>query len=153
MTLLALLLVPMAAALAIAIAPQRLAAAIATAGSLAAAAIAVVAAVQFPSWTSEAFWPDAAGPAVFESLGVSLELGLDGVSMLMVLLTVLLVVVSVIGSYTAIDHRLREYYAWFMVLESCLLLAFMARDAVVFYIGYEFTLVPMFFLISIWGGP
>ncbi|MGA1056067.1 MAG: complex I subunit 4 family protein [Phycisphaerales bacterium] len=153
MTLLALLLVPIAAAVAIALAPQRLAAAIATAGSLAAAAIAVIAAVQFPSWTSETFWPDVTGPAVFESLGVSLELGLDGVSMLMVLLTVLLVVVSVIGSYTAIDHRHREYYAWFMVLESCLLLAFMARDAVVFYIGYEFTLVPMFFLISIWGGP
>ncbi len=153
MTLLALLLAPLAAAIAIAIAPPRLSAWIATAGSIAAAAIAVLAAVQFPSWTSEVFWPDEVGPAVFGGFGITLELGLDGVSMLMVLLTVVLTAISVIGSYTAIDHRHREYYAWFMVLESSMLLAFMARDAVVFYIGYEFTLVPMFFLISIWGGP
>ncbi len=153
MTLPMLLAIPLLTAIVVAVAPTRLSATLATAGSLLAALVAVLAAVQFPSWTSETFWPGETGPAVFSAAGVTLELGLDGVSMLMVLLTVLLVVISVIGSYTAITTRQREYYAWFMVLESCLLMAFMARDVVMFYIGYEFTLVPMFFLISIWGGP
>jgi len=153
MTLWALLLAPLATAAAISFAPARTAKWIATVGSLATAAIAVLAALQFPHWTSETFWPDERGPEIFESLGVTFELGLDGVSMLMVLMTVLLVVVSVIGSFTAVTTREREYYAWFMVLESCVLLAFMARDAVLFYLGYEFTLIPMYFLIAIWGGP
>jgi len=153
-SLVLLLTLPLLAAVAIALAPPRLAQWIATGGSLATAALAVLLAVQFPTWTSETFWPDEfAAATVVERFGVSLELGMDGVSLLMVLLTVLLVAVSVIGSFTAITTRQREYYGWFMVLESSVLLAFMARDAVVFYIGYEFTLVPMFFLISIWGGP
>ncbi|MBM4105217.1 MAG: NADH-quinone oxidoreductase subunit M [Phycisphaerae bacterium] len=153
MTLWALLLAPLATAAAICLAPARTAKWIATVGACTATAIAVLAALQFPHWTSETFWPDERGPEIFESLGVTFELGLDGVSMLMVLMTVLLVVVSVIGSFTAVTTREREYYAWFMVLESCVLLAFMARDAVLFYLGYEFTLIPMYFLIAIWGGP
>ncbi len=153
MSLLLLLLLPLAAAAVIAAAPPRLAAWIATAGSLATAAVATLLAVQFPGWTSASFWPDERGFEVVAKFGVTVELGLDGVSMLMVLLSVLLVAVSVVGSFTAVTTRHREYYAWFMVLESALMLAFMSRDAILFYVGYEFTLVPMFFLISIWGGP
>jgi NADH-quinone oxidoreductase subunit M len=60
---------------------------------------------------------------------------------------------AMIGSFSAVREREREYYAWFMVLEAAMLGVFLAQDAIAFYTAYEFTLVPMYFLIAIYGGP
>jgi NADH-quinone oxidoreductase subunit M len=55
------------------------------------------------------------------------------------------------GSFTAVSERLREYYAWMLALEAAMIGVFIARDLIFFYISFEFTLIPMFFLIAIWG--
>lgn len=86
------------------------------------------------------------------SLGITLDLGVDSVAMLLVLLTTLLTPLCILGSFTAIRSRRREYYAWLLILESAMLGVFAAQDLVLFYVSFELTLVPMFFLIAIYGG-
>ncbi len=85
-------------------------------------------------------------------LGVNLALGSDAVAMLLVLLTTLLTPLCVLGSFSSITSRRREYYAWLLVLEAAMLGVFMAQDLILFYVSFELTLVPMFFLIAIYGG-
>jgi NADH-quinone oxidoreductase subunit M len=145
--------IPLLAALAVALGPQKSAKWTAFVGSMAALVAATVFAVQFPNWSAAGFWPNEGTAPLLGAFGVDLKIGVDSVSLLLVLLTAFLTPLSIAGSFTAIKTRQREYYAWFMVLETSMLLAFMSRDLIFFYIGYEFTLIPMYFLISIWGGP
>ncbi len=150
---LAMLVLPLLVTAGIAAGPARAAKWLAFSGSMAVFALSVVWALQFPEWTTGRFWPAEQGVPVLSRFGVHLELGVDSVSLMLVLLTTFLVPLAVLGSFTAVATREKEFYGWFMVLMSAMLLAFMSRDAILFYVGYEFTLAPMFFLISIWGGP
>ena len=84
-------------------------------------------------------------------MGMSYTMGVDGLSFPMVLLTTLMSLVAVVAS-TRITERVKAYFAWFMVLETAMLGVFMAQDWFLFYMYYEITLIPMFFLIGIWGG-
>ena len=86
------------------------------------------------------------------SLNVSYFLGLDGLSYPLVLLTTFMSFIALIGSL-GIEKRVKEYFFWFLVLEVGMLGVFMALDLVLFYVFWEITLVPMYFLIGIWGGP
>jgi NADH-quinone oxidoreductase subunit M len=81
------------------------------------------------------------------------HVGLDAISMPLVALTGLLVPLSVACSFNAIRRRQREYYAWLLALATGMFGVFAARDVLLFYIFFEFTLVPLYFLIGIWGGP
>jgi NADH-quinone oxidoreductase subunit M len=83
--------------------------------------------------------------------GVSYLLGIDGVSLWLVGLTALLSVFAVALSFN-IQERVREFLIWMLVLESALLGVFMALDVILFYVFFELTLVPSYFLISLWGG-
>lgn len=83
--------------------------------------------------------------------GVSYFLGIDGVSLWLVGLTTLLSVFAVALSFN-IHERVREFLIWMLVLESALLGVFMALDVILFYVFFELTLVPSYFLISLWGG-
>ena len=148
-----LLLLPIISALVIVLSSQRAAKWTALIGSTASLIVAAVFAVQFPHWTTGGFWPDLNTSPILGNFGVDLKIGVDSVSLMLVLLTVFLTPLAIAGSFSAITTRMREYYAWFMILEASMLLAFMSRDIIFFYVGYEFTLIPMFFLISIWGGP
>jgi NADH-quinone oxidoreductase subunit M len=80
-------------------------------------------------------------------------LGIDGISLWLVALTALLVMSSVLASWTAITDRVGQFHAWLLLLESGLLGVFCAFDLILFYVFFEFTLIPLFFLIGIWGGP
>lgn len=80
------------------------------------------------------------------------QVGLDGLSFPLILLTTLLSFVAVIASY-GITDRLKEYFAWFLLLETGMLGVFASLDFFLFYVFWELTLVPMYFLIGIWGGP
>jgi NADH-quinone oxidoreductase subunit M len=80
------------------------------------------------------------------------HLGLDGLSLLLVLLTTLLTPISILSSWTAVQERVKEFMAFFLLLETGMLGVFLAMDLFLFYIFWEFTLVPMYFLIGIWGG-
>ncbi|GMU82114.1 MAG: NADH:ubiquinone oxidoreductase subunit M [Planctomycetota bacterium] len=89
-----------------------------------------------------------------DSTGVTIRyhIGLDAISAPLVALTGLLVPISIACSFTAIRTRIREYYAWLLLLTTGMLGVFVARDVLLFYIFFEFTLIPMYFLIGIWGG-
>ena len=86
------------------------------------------------------------------SLGIHYHLGVDGLSLPLIVLTALLSLLSVAYSWR-IELRLKEYLFLFLLLEAGMLGVFAALDFFLFYIFWEITLVPMYFLIAIWGGP
>ena len=87
------------------------------------------------------------------SLGVKFSVGMDGISLLMVLLTTLLGFIAVWCSFTAILERHKEYYIWILVMQFSMMGVFITQDMFLFYLFWELMLVPMYFLIAIWGGP
>lgn len=86
------------------------------------------------------------------AIGSSYHMAVDGISLLLILLTTLLTAIAILSSFSAITERPRTYYALMLLLETAMLGTFMAMDFVVFYIFWEAMLVPMYFLIGIWGG-
>lgn len=87
-----------------------------------------------------------------ESLGIGYRVGVDGISMLMVLLTTLLGFIAVLSSWTAVTERTRPYYAFLLMLQTGMLGVFISLDLFLFYVFWEVMLVPMYFLIGVWGG-
>jgi NADH-quinone oxidoreductase subunit M len=99
-------------------------------------------------------WLDVTGGGA-ASTGIRLEfyLGMDGISLAMILLTTVLTISAVLVSWTAIKERSAEFYASLLILETGLIGVFCAFDLLLFYVFFEFTLIPLFFLVGIWGGP
>ena len=93
------------------------------------------------------------GAYTLSPIGVSFSLGVDSISLWLVLLTVFLTPLAIAASFESIQSRTKEYYAWMLVLLACMLGVFIARDLVLFYVFFELTLIPMFFIIGLWGGP
>ena len=87
------------------------------------------------------------------TIGAGYYLGIDGISFLLIMLTTLLGFISILSSWTAIENRVKEYYVWFLVLQTGMLGVFMALDFFLFFVFWEAMLVPMYLLIGIWGGP
>jgi NADH-quinone oxidoreductase subunit M len=87
------------------------------------------------------------------TIGANYKFGIDGISLLLILLTTLLGFVSILSSWTAITERVKEYYAFMLLLQTGMLGVFMSLDFLVFYVFWEVMLVPMYFLIGVWGGP
>ena len=86
------------------------------------------------------------------SLGASYHLGIDGLGLLLVMLTTLIGFIAVLSSWNAIHERLKEYYAFFLVLQTGMLGVFMSLDFLLFFVFWESVLVPMYFIIALWGG-
>jgi NADH-quinone oxidoreductase subunit M len=84
---------------------------------------------------------------------ITYYMGVDGLSILLVLLTTLLTAISILSTWTAIQDRVKQFMIFFLLLEVGMLGVFLAQDLFLFYVFWEFTLVPMYFLIGIWGGP
>jgi NADH-quinone oxidoreductase subunit M len=80
------------------------------------------------------------------------HLGVDGISLWLVILTTLLMPISILSSWTAIKQKLLAYYLFLLILESAMIGVFVSLDLLLFYLFFEASLVPMFFLIGIWGG-
>src|SRR5229473_2313459 len=91
--------------------------------------------------------PESKAPAI------QFYVGCDGLNVWLIVLTAVLMVSGVLVSWTSIHERVNEFYAWLLLLETGMLGVFMAFDIVLFYVFFELTLVPLFFLIGIWGGP
>jgi NADH-quinone oxidoreductase subunit M len=87
------------------------------------------------------------------SIGAGYVIGIDGISFLLIMLTTLLGWISILSSWTAIENRVKEYYVWFLILQTGMLGVFMALDFFLFFVFWEAMLVPMYLLIGIWGGP
>jgi NADH-quinone oxidoreductase subunit M len=132
--------------------------------SLVTALIALVLAIGFFA-SSHSNAPAAGGPASLvviqwgqndwgiKQVGFSLHLGLDSISLWLLLLTALLMPPAILSSYESVRDRPKQYYAWMLGLHAAMLGCFIARDVLLFYVFFELTLIPMFFIIGIWGGP
>ncbi len=105
------------------------------------------------------FAPGEAGPQFVDRAawvpqwGINYFLGVDGISLWLVLLTTLLSPIAILSSWNAIHDRLKEYLIFMLLLETGMVGVFVSLDVFLFYVFWEFTLVPMYFLIGIWGGP
>ncbi|HJQ12741.1 MAG TPA: NADH-quinone oxidoreductase subunit M [Gemmatimonadaceae bacterium] len=84
--------------------------------------------------------------------GVRFTLGIDGIALMMILLTTFIMPLSALGSWTSIRTKVRSYYSLLLILTSGMLGVFIARDLFLFYVMWEVMLVPMYFIIGIWGG-
>ena len=113
--------------------------------------------ISLPLWTrfdsSEAGFQFVEKASWIPTIGVSYFVGVDGISVLLVLLTTLTMIVGVVCSFTAIKEREKEYYVCLLLLATGMLGTFIALDIFLFYVFFEITLVPMYFLIGVWGGP
>src|ERR1700748_900715 len=102
------------------------------------------------------FDPHAAGFQFLEEApwfaGINYRMGVDGISVLFVLLTAFLMPICIVASWKAIEKRVLEYMIAFLILESLVIGVFVSLDIILFYIFFEFSLVPMFLIICIWGG-
>ncbi|HEX8844870.1 MAG TPA: NADH-quinone oxidoreductase subunit M [Pyrinomonadaceae bacterium] len=86
------------------------------------------------------------------SIGARYHLGVDGISLWLVILTTLLVPISILSSWNSIKKRTLAFYAFMLILESAMIGVFVSLDLLLFYLFFEASLIPMFFLIGIWGG-
>jgi NADH-quinone oxidoreductase subunit M len=84
--------------------------------------------------------------------GVRFTLGVDGIALMMVLLTTFIMPLTVLGSWTSVRTKVRSFYALLLILTTGMLGVFVARDLFLFYVMWEVMLVPMYFIIGIWGG-
>jgi len=88
-----------------------------------------------------------------ERFNVNYHLGVDGISLWFVLLTAFINVVVIIASWESITSRVNQYMAAFMILSGLMIGVFAAIDGLLFYVFFEATLIPMYLIIGIWGGP
>jgi NADH-quinone oxidoreductase subunit M len=111
--------------------------------------------VSLPLWFSfdsaNAEWQFVERLPWIPSIGASYYLGVDGFSALMVLLTTLMGAIAILSSWTAITMRVKEFYIFMLVLQTGMIGAFVALDFLLFFLFWEVMLVPMYFLIGIWG--
>ena len=84
---------------------------------------------------------------------IEYHMAVDGLSLLLVLLTGLLTPIAILSTWSAVQERVKEFMIFFLLLEIGMLGVFLAQDLFLFYVFWEFTLVPMYFLIGVWGGP
>jgi NADH-quinone oxidoreductase subunit M len=111
--------------------------------------------ISVPLW----FWFQPQGPQYqfmerlpwIPSIGAEYFLGIDGLATLLILLTTMMGAIAVLSSWDAITERLKEYYIFLLVLQTGMLGAFMSLDFLLFFLFWEVMLVPMYFLIGIWG--
>ena len=87
------------------------------------------------------------------AFGIEYTVGIDGISLVLVVLTTLLTWISILASFRPINERVKEYMISFLILEVGMLGVFMALDLFLFYVFWEIVLVPMYLIIGIWGGP
>src|ERR1039457_2569676 len=87
------------------------------------------------------------------SLGAHYHIGMDGISLLLVMLTTLMGFIAILCSWNSIQDRFKEYYAMFLLLQTGMIGVFLSLDFFLFYVFWELVLVPMYFIIGIWGGP
>jgi NADH-quinone oxidoreductase subunit M len=87
------------------------------------------------------------------SLHIQFKTGIDGISLCMIVLTTVLSAIAILSSFGSITEKVKEYYICLLVLETGMLGVFSSLDLILFYVFWEAMLIPMYFLIGIWGGP
>ncbi|MFQ5722782.1 MAG: proton-conducting transporter membrane subunit, partial [Candidatus Aminicenantales bacterium] len=85
--------------------------------------------------------------------GINYHIGIDGLSLFLVLLTTFLVPIAILSSWKYIDKKVKEYLIFMLMLETGIIGVFVALNLFLFYVFWEAMLIPMYFLIGVWGGP
>lgn len=123
----------------------------ALANTLIAFVISLFAVAAFDWSGADGSWQLTGSIAWFPAMNLSVSYGMDAISLWLVLLTTFLMPIVVLSSMTAVEERPREYYFWLLVIEAAMLGTFVATDIIFFYVCFEFTLVPLYFLIGVFG--
>ena len=142
---------PLIGALLVAAAPSRYARPLALAASLVAWAISLLLLVGFDVRAPQAFQFETAVNWI-PVFGIQYKVGVDGLSLILVVLTTTLTWISILASFGPIKERIKEYLISFLILEVGMIGVFIALDTFLFYIFWEIVLVPMYLIIGIWGG-
>ncbi len=87
-----------------------------------------------------------------ERFGISYFLGIDGISLMLVMLTTFLTPIIILASWKSIDEKIKGFHCALFILQTAMLGSFLAMDAILFYIFWELSLIPMYFIVGIWGG-
>jgi NADH-quinone oxidoreductase subunit M len=146
------LYLPLALALIVAVMPRTMARHVAIAGSWANFVVSLGLLSGFNASNNAEFQLVTRLPWI-PQFGVQYLVGVDGISLVLVLLTTLLSAIATMSSFSAIEHRQKEYYVFLLLLQTGMLGVFVALDLILFYVFWEAMLIPMYFLIGIWGGP
>src|SRR4249919_675602 len=88
-----------------------------------------------------------------QTFKIGYNVGVDGISVALIVLTTLVTPLVLLGAWTSIDRRVHQYFASFLILEGLMVGVFCALDAMLFYVFFEAMLIPMFIIIGVWGGP
>ncbi|MBI5494876.1 MAG: NADH-quinone oxidoreductase subunit M [Deltaproteobacteria bacterium] len=131
--------------------PDREKGATKAAGLTISLAVFAVSLMLIPTFKSEAGYQFVQKEVWIPSIGASYHLGIDGISLFLVLLTTFITPVALLGSFTSIQVRVREFVILVLFLETAMLGALVALDVLLFYFFWEAMLIPMYFLIGIWG--
>lgn len=148
--LIATMALPLLGGIAAALVPAARARSVALGASILSLLPAIVALDRF-DWAAAAVFQGTGSVDWLPALGLELSIGADGVSMLLIALSALLGPVCVLASWTAINHRQGLFYGWLLTLQAAMIGVFCARDLLLFYVCFEFTLLPMFVLIRVYG--
>ncbi|MBI4718769.1 MAG: NADH-quinone oxidoreductase subunit M [Planctomycetes bacterium] len=105
-----------------------------------------------PAYLLQHYWPWIVSAAGEARIDIAYRVGVDGISIWMLALTALLMPLAIWSSFTAVRTRTREYYSLLLLLQVALAGVFCALDLLLFYVFFEFTLIPLFLLIGVWGG-
>jgi NADH-quinone oxidoreductase subunit M len=114
--------------------------------------ISIAVLVQFNPANTDLQFVDKASWIQVAGWNIQYFLGVDGLSILLLMLTTFLTPISILSTWTAVEDRVKDFMFFFLLLEVGMVGVFLAQDLFLFYIFWEFTLVPMYFLIGIWGG-
>jgi NADH-quinone oxidoreductase subunit M len=142
---------PLVGALLVAVSPTRYARLLALAASLVAWALSLLLVIAFDPLSSRAFQL-VESQVWIPAFGIKYKLGIDGLSLILVVLTTTLSWISILASFSPIKERIKEYMISFLILEVGMIGVFVALDTFLFYIFWEIVLVPMYLIIGIWGG-
>lgn len=150
MMLVMMVIVPLVFAGFVALGPNERARHVALVGTLAQSAVYLLMAFRF-DWSSGQSYQIESASEWVPALGLSVRVGVDSISMLLLALTALLGPICVLCSFSAITMRVRTYYSWLLILQGAMAGVFCARDVILFYVFFEFTLVPLYILINLYG--
>ena len=142
---------PLIGALIVAAAPSRYARLLALAASLVAWALSLLLLIGFEPTSAREFQFETAVQWI-PLFGIQYKVGVDGLSLILVVLTTTLSWISILASFSPIKERIKEYMVSFLILEVGMIGVFIALDTFLFYIFWEIVLVPMYLIIGIWGG-
>jgi NADH-quinone oxidoreductase subunit M len=143
---------PIAAAVVLAFFPRRSAAAIKGTGLVASLATFAVSLMILPRFGEAAGFQLAEHHAWIPQWGITYSLGVDGISLWLVLLTTFLTPIVFLSSWNAVHKHPKEYVISFLIMEAAMIGVFLATDLILFYVFFELTLIPMYLIIGVWGG-